>query len=286
MKTCQLAAIAAALSLALCNASHAQPGPGPGPGGESNVFYNAPDLGANNAGWTFAFDASFLKYHQSGGVRDSRDHDLGDPESAEFGFDFTPRFTVGYEMGGGVGFRGSYWRFDQSQGTLDGTSFVDISASTFDLEIYRNVTVLPGTNIEVFGGFRYADFGQSDGQGLDYRFSGWGGTVGIQGTQSICGCGEIYARARWSIVMGDGDVRNNGGLDDPIGTFVDHQSTQTELALGWQSCCRWGRCSLLYGIGAEWHTWSDMALAGDESDEANLYDAGWAGFVFRVGMKF
>ena len=26
--------------------------------------------------------------------------------------------------------------------------------------------------------------------------------------------------------------------------------------------------------------------AGDASDDANLYDAGWAGFVFRVGLKF
>jgi hypothetical protein len=239
----------------------------------------------DSCGLLFRVDLAFLRYHQSGGVRDSRPAAPG--TGAEFDFNFAPRYTLGWEFSDGLGVRANYWRFDESEPTFDGTSFVGIEAQTFDLELYRRVCLMPGTSIEVFGGFRWVQFTQTDGQGLNYDFSGMGATVGIEGSQSLCCWGRVYARARWSIIMGDATLASSGALDDAVMVFTDNESTQTELALGWDNCCRVCNCAnLVYGFGLEWHQWSDAAIAADQGGEGALYDAGWAGFVFRVGLQF
>lgn len=235
----------------------------------------------------FDFDATFFKYHQSGGVKSVAAGNLvGGGDGAEFDFNFAPRFTTGYQAPSGMGIRAIYWTFDDSAVTENGLGFVDIEAETFDLEVFKSVSIGCSTTAEVMAGLRVAKFEQRDDSDLDYEVDGTGLTMGLE-LSHRCGCNQrVYARARGAIVQGDSELDDEGSLDDFNGVGIDNTIGQMEIATGWEGRKCMGCGTLVYGAGVELQQWFDVAVAADADDEAYLTDAGWGGFTLRLGYEF
>jgi hypothetical protein len=132
-------------------------------------------------------------------------------------------------------------------------------------------------------GIRYADYLQG---GTDLTvpetvltgWQGWGGTVGLEAKRSI-GFGSLYARGRLAALVGDSaavSVTPFGVV--PIGVAAGTTVTQTELGIGYEAAGCFGRALVTGRVGAEWQNWSNVMVLGTG-------DAGWAGFMFSLGVE-
>ncbi|QDU54852.1 hypothetical protein [Aeoliella mucimassa] len=246
--------------------------------------------GCCNTGPQITFDVDFVfsKYHQSGGVQSiDAGSIIGNGDNVDFGFDLSPRFTLGAESCNGLGARVRYWFFDQTESTVDNTGFVSIDAYTFDMEIYKRVQLGKSTTLEGFGGIRWSEFNLDDDTGLDWRVDGAGLTTGFEISHQFRCNHRLYAGTRLGMVMGDAILADNGDLDDATGMAINNTSLQVELSAGYEGKTQLGRrMTLVYGGGAEVQNWSDAAVKADASDEAYLTDAGWVGLTFRLGAEY
>ncbi len=254
-----------------------------------------------NGSIVFGVDILFMKYHQAGGVKTvDAANIVGNGDSAEFDFEFSPRFSLGYELSSGLGYRINYWHFDESAATNNG-GIVSIDTSTLDLEIYRRIDIAACTSVEVSGGYRYLDFEQrdssgisdtagttgSDRTGVDWGLNNWGGTLGTELSHQVCNNRRVFAATRFSILMGDTGLSNAGSLADTTGSGIDHETTMIELALGWESTrCLCNGLTLVYGFSGHWWQWSDTAITADSSGNAELADVGFGGFALRMGLEY
>ncbi len=235
----------------------------------------------------FNFDATFLKYHQSGGVKSvSAGSIVSSDYGAEFDYDFAPRFSFGYRGPNNLGVRTTYWMIDASQTTFDGDGFVSIYAQTFDLEVFKRIPMGCSSYLEAAAGFRAAEFKQRDDSDLDYQVDGTGLTFALEASHN-CGCGRrLYARGRTSVVMGDTELLDEGALDDDVGIGFDSTFAQLEVAVGWEGRKCVGCGTMVYGVGIELQQWLDTVITADSSSEAYLTDAGFGGFTLRCGYEF
>ena len=246
----------------------------------------------------FDYDIMFMKYHQSGGVKSTNAGNLvGNADSAEFDFEYSPRVSLGYELCNGLGYRINYWYFDETAPT-NNAGFVSIDTFTFDAEIYRRIDLTACTSLELSGGYRYLDFEQRDegwlGAGLDWGFANWGGTISTELSHQVTCNHRLFVRSRLSIVMGDIGLSNAGGLPDVAGTGLDHETTMIELALGWEGTrCMCNGLTLVYGVSGNWSQWSDAAVAtnatngqGTNGQGTYMADAGFGGFALRLGLEY
>jgi len=234
----------------------------------------------------FDYDIMFMKYHQSGGVKStSANNIVGDGNSAEFDFEYSPRVSLGYELCNGLGYRLNYWYYDETAAT-DNEGFVSIDTYTFDAEIYRRIDLSDDTSLEFSGGYRHVDFEQRDDSGLDWGFTNYGGTISTELSHQVTCNSRIFIRNRLSIVMGDVGLTDEGDTEDSPGSGIDHETTMIELALGWESTrCMCNGLTLVYGFSGHWSQWSDVTVAADSYDGAYLTDAGFGGFAFRLGVE-
>ena len=225
----------------------------------------------------------FTKYYQSGhGVRNSGAPDNDD--SADFDYSLAPRFIVGYQRCDGLGARINYWIYDDDAPTND-AGFVSIEAQTLDFEFFQTVDMCQNTTLEFFGGARFAQFEQQDDTDLDYGYDSYGLTGGMELSRYLRVGGRLYARGRLSLLNDSGYLLDSGNLDeDDDSRFHDQIFMQTELAIGWEGRRCMGYGDLVYGVGAEYQLWTDSAIGGDESTEANFYDSAWGGVLFNVGL--
>jgi hypothetical protein len=236
---------------------------------------------------TIDFDATFLKFGHSGGVKSSNAGEIiGDDDSAEFDYEFAPRYSLGLQGAGGLGIRGNFWSFDASAATFDG-GFVDIEAYTADVEIFKTVDIGRSDSLEWMFGFRAAEFEQRDDTDLEYRVEGFGGTFGLEFSHYFGHRQRLFARGRTSLLLGENDLVDAGDLDDSEGVGFDNALAQIEIGGGWEGRCQIGsRAELVYGAGVEMHQWFDAVIMGDSSTEAYLADAQWLGFMARLGLEF
>lgn len=235
----------------------------------------------------FDYEATFQKFHQSGGVKSTSGAELtGLDSAAEFDFNFAPRYSAGYMGPGGFGIRVNYWNFSDGTATEDGLGFVEVDAETFDLEFFKRVPLGCASAAEVFAGARAAKFEQADDSDLDYEVDGIGLTVGLELSHTFAQRQRLYARTRFSIVQGDSELFDEGDLDDSDGIGIDNTISQIELAAGWEGRCCLACGTLVYGAGVEIQQWSDIVVTADTSDEAYLSDGAWGGFVATVGYEF
>lgn len=239
------------------------------------------------AGGTATFDVefTFLRYAQEGGVMDL----AGSP--GQFGLDLAPRFELGYELADGLGTRFRYWFYDEDTRSA-ANNVIAVDADYFDMEIFQRLGVGCNTDLEISGGFRFLEFGQSSGNAAmpaaaTFKTDAFGGIVAIQSRTQVLR-GALYARARWGILQGDATVTSftPGPMVVPS-TANDSTIQQLELAIGYEiaRCTDWGLLTLR--LGAEWQQWANVAIADTTFLGINdkMEDVSFAGIVFGVGFE-
>ena len=236
-------------------------------------------------------ELTFLRYFQEGGVADA----AGFP--AETDYEFAPRFVIGYVASNGLGIRTRYWEIDAAATSLAGNA-VGAAAYNLDWELFQEYSLGCNTTIELALGLRYSELWlDSTDLGAipdplfgEYGFSGFGGTMAAQVNRGVL-CGNVYARARLSLLMGDATLRatNLNTLVVATDHADDCTAVQTELGLGYEicRCTRFGMVTLRTGV--EWQNWANMAIAdapfGGVGDDDQMEDAGFAGFVVGFGLE-
>ena len=236
-------------------------------------------------------ELTWLRYFQEGGVADA----IGAP--VETDYEFAPRIVLGYVTANGLGLRTRYWELDAAETSAAGNA-CGVNAYNIDVEAFQEYCLGCNTTLELSLGVRYAelwldstDFGAIPDPLLGlYGFSGFGGTMAAEAKRAVLR-GDVYARARMSLLMGDATVRaiNLNTLAVATDHADDCTAVQTELALGYEIC----RCTNLGVVtlrtGVEWQNWANMAIAdapfGGVGDDDQMEDAGFAGFVLGFGLE-
>ncbi|MFH1920559.1 MAG: Lpg1974 family pore-forming outer membrane protein [Planctomycetota bacterium] len=242
----------------------------------------------DGGGLVFDVELTFLRYFQEGGVTDV----LGAP--AEFDYELAPRFELGYVGADGLGLRTRYWELDAAATSTAGNP-VGVNAYNLDIELFQVYDLGRDTTLELSAGLRYAELWQ-DAANLAVpmtvisNFSGFGGTMAAEVKRDFLN-GDLYARARLSLLMGDAGIRNVIPDGPVVASFADDcTATQTELAMGYEV----SRCFESLGVatlraGVEWQNWANMAVAdtafGGIGDGDVMEDAGFAGFVVGLGLE-
>ena len=132
----------------------------------------------------------------------------------EYDYEMAPRFWLGYQFAGGLGFRATYWGYDQAVAstTLPVPLTVGLEATTVDLELTQAASFCKW-DLLVSGGLRY---GRIDDQitidlggplGLSREFEGVGATVAL-GVRRPLGCSglALIGSARGSLLFGSTDA--------------------------------------------------------------------------------
>jgi hypothetical protein len=235
----------------------------------------------------FDMELQFMRYFQEGGVTDV----VGSP--AQFNWDFTPRFELGVVGPRGLGFRLRYWDYEDGAISAAGDT-IGVDAYYFDAELFQDYDFYCHSNLEFSLGLRYADFEQylenlAVPGFLISGWRGWGGTVAVEARRQIL-WGDIYARGRLSVLVGDADAAVV--LPGPVVTpsFAEGNTvTQTELAIGYEVSGYVGPALLSARVGAEWQQWSNVAMAdtafGGLGSRDIMEDAGWAGLVLGFAVQ-
>ncbi|MBN1591034.1 MAG: hypothetical protein JW888_16090 [Pirellulales bacterium] len=231
-------------------------------------------------------ELTFMKYMQEGGVCNA------DGTGADFNLHCTPRFELGYLGSRNVGFRGRYWYYDDNTAANDGDN-VGIDTYYVDAEMFFDRYLGEKTWLECSLGLRYLDF-QQDAMGnrgqefANCSFVGWGGTLGIEAKHRFS-FGNLYARGRWSVLLGNEDLAYHINETTGMTTFHDSTSTQTELGVGVEVNRNLGRLGMAsVRVGGEWQTWENIVAADNGAgfgQDDSLKDAGFAGVVLRMELR-
>ena len=150
------------------------------------------------------------------------------------GFDFeaAPRFWLGYEFGGGVGVRATYWGYDQSVVHPDVPLITSLEATSLDLELTQQMSIC-SWEIQASAGARYA---RTDSEtGIDFfgpislsrEFEGTGGTLGMRVRRPFGSRGfAVIAGVRGSLIYGstDATLDLNGLLGVDNATITKNQT--------------------------------------------------------------
>jgi hypothetical protein len=184
-----------------------------------------------------------------------------------------------------------YWDFENAA-VSDLGDIIGVDAYYFDGELFQNYDLCCHSSVEFSLGVRYADFTQLTTEFLApgdvvSAWQGWGGTAAIEGRRRIL-CGDLYARGRLSVLVGDGAVSDRGIV--VARCYAEGNTvTQVELAIGYEVSGYVGPALLSARIGAEWQQWSNVAMAdgdfGGIGEDDVLEDAGWAGVVIGFGIQ-
>ncbi len=225
----------------------------------------------DQSGVFFDAEVTFFRYHSNAGIHPSN----------EFGFETSPRITVGYRSPDGRGTRLRWWEYDH-QNHSDRSPYA-IDTYNVDLEVFEEISLGSCTSIELSAGIRYNEFDQfsdDDDAGIGpgfswYAFDGFGAIVGIEARRSVFCNSAIYARLRQAVLMGDYDLSSSGAE----GILHDTVVGMTEIALGYETSLASSGCYSVNGrVGVEWQQWQNY-LAG-------IWDTGFAGVTAGVSVDY
>ncbi|MDT8403247.1 Lpg1974 family pore-forming outer membrane protein [Sulfuriflexus sp.] len=232
---------------------------------------------------------TFMSYGQEGGASDAAGN------GADFGNDYTPRLEFGYVGSQGMGIRGRYWSFDDTDSSDSAfNDKVKVDTDSIDLELFQQWQWTEKTEVEASIGVRVLDFEQTatdfgNNRIVDSDFSGYGATLGLQ-TKRKWGIGKVYGRSRLSVLLGEQDLQvTEAGTSTKVDA-EDNPISQLELGFGYEVAreLRWG--SVNANLGYEWQYWTNTAPANDTfggiGDGDNLEDVSFRGFVLGVGAEF
>jgi len=195
-----------------------------------------------------------------------------------FGFEFSPRVTLGYAGNDGLGARVRWWDYSHANNDV-GNDRHYVDTYNVDLELSKAIDVTCKTTVEVFAGLRYNDFEEIHFTGGIYdraAFSGWGGLIGLQVDHDCLG-GTVYARMRTAVLMGDAS-------DDDLGTYFDSVREQSEIAFGYEiERCLANGAVLTLRAGTEMQYWPEYIIDGVTDDTAGI---GFGGFVLGLALNY
>lgn len=250
-----------------------------------NAGSSGGDTEDKNFGIIFNIENTFMRYSQEGGVADI------DGDHGHFSLDYTPRFELGILFYQGLGIRGRFWDYSADATTIDNGT-IDVDTYYWDVEFFQQFQPTEKTKIEFALGIRQMNFNQTitetTPQFITGEFDGWGGTIGLEARRTLF-YGNLYARGRFSILIGDHEIILTG---TPIAFIAsDSNVYQTELAFGYQFNIPIGdRFKINMNLGGEWQNWSNVALGdnifGGIGNDDVLEDASFFGFVVGAGFEF
>lgn len=271
--------------------------------------------GCDQSAWIFDSEIVFFRYHRADGVNTSNfgiyEDYYRDGDEAEFGFDVSPRLTLGYVSPDGLGVRVRWWEYihsadtayDPYQGDVAGQSYtpsgISVDTYTIDIEFYEELSVGCYSTLEISGGIRYAEFAEQITDNWYYQdsvittnqFSGFGGLIGAELNRSLAIGGSVYARARLAILMDDKKVSlhidEEGDNEFLQKTLLDSTQGMTEIGFGYEySRCLCGGSILTARVGAEWQNWFNFSSTLIEGTYVGASDVGFGGFLVGVGLEY
>ena len=231
----------------------------------------------------------------------SYERDTDSFRTPHFGQHPSLRFWGGYESRGGLGFRASYWDFQDNTGQTvtrpDETQSQAVIVYTVDLEAIQRAR-FHGFDILASGGVRFGGLEQSSSssstnpsnpytQSNTQDFDGAGLTFGGGLSRQIGHSRfNMYGNLRGSILFGDTDINRVysytwGSGED--GFMIQNQSVliwETRLGLEYNHPTSYGNW---FGrVGVEAQLWE---LAGGGFRESSSGGLGFFGPTFAVGFK-
>lgn len=250
----------------------------------------------------FEYEQTFFQYKRADGARVTA---AGPATVADFDIEASPRMTLGWMLPCGPGVRVRYWRYDHSSDVAAGPPAVaSINAYLIDLEMYDYVRLNNCWTMELSGGVRYSGFkeflqdARVPPKFCGANFYGGGGLFGIELRRCIGRFGNVYGRARGSILCGDKTIFTNdvpGALDFvQVTRNEDVIVGQLEIGLGWEiNRTVLGNKTAYLRVGAEWQNWYNYSIEFDnfpanvppttDGIEGNA-DAGFIGFIVGAGI--
>lgn len=249
--------------------------------------------GCDQSAWIFDSEIVFFRYHRADGVNMNN---YGDGDEAEFGFDVSPRLTLGYVSPDGLGVRVRWWEYNHAsdsaygQGDVAGQtgdpSQISVDTYTIDIEFYEELSVGCYSTLEISGGIRYNEFEEQIIANTN-RFSGFGGLIGAELNRSLAIGGSVYARARLAILMDDKKVILASESVPVQSTLLDSTQGMTEIGFGYEySRCLCGGSILTARVGAEWQNWFNYSSTSINGTYGGPSDVGFGGFLVGVGLEY
>ncbi len=226
---------------------------------------------AQAQGLSFNTEATFLRLHSSNGqplADNATDYEIGQ------------RYQLSYVNSRNLGTRISYWDWDHNAQNPAGVNIAALKTYNFDIEAFKRIDLTNLTNIELSGGLRYNDTTfENRAFGTSNNNAGFGGLFGLRGAVKTSTGGELYARSKWAVIMGNGTTF--GALPNQ---GFDVVRNQWELGMGYQhNICLKNGILMTPHVGAEWITFTGseagIGLPGTFNDVA------LGGFVFGVGFS-
>ena len=245
-------------------------------------------------GWFVIAETTFFRYHRTDGVRigtDSPDEDV------EFDFEASPRITLGYVNGDGLGARIRWWDYDHSAEAIEGDgSEMSVDTHTIDLEIFQEYYLSPRTTLIVSGGIRVNEFDEvmvdevTDELRIN-SFDGYGGIMGLELWRQISCNGSLFAGVRGAVLMDDKFVFNSeAGVAGTDVLLRDSVQGMFELSLGYQYSVELSNDARFIARAAgEWQNWynySSSFNAADENEFDGASDVGFGGVVLGAGFIY
>jgi hypothetical protein len=259
--------------------------------------------GCDQSAWIFDSEIMFFRYHRADGVNTNvynygNGYGDGYGDEAEFGFDVSPRLTLGYMSPDGLGVRVRWWEYNHSADSAYDHGYpsqISVDTYTVDIEFYEELSVGCYSTLEISGGIRYNEFeeqiiGNWSDQGsiaTTNRFSGFGGLIGAELNRSLAIGGSVYARARLAILMDDKKVILAGESVPVQSTLLDSTQGMTEIGFGYEySRCLCGGSILTARVGAEWQNWFNYSSTSINGTYGGPSDVGFGGFLVGVGLEY
>ncbi len=217
----------------------------------------------------FDTEATFLRLHTSNGA----------PADNVTGYEIGQRYQLSYVNSRNLGSRLTYWDWDHTA-EIGGAAVAGVKTYNFDVEVFKRINLTNLTNIELSGGLRYNDTAfNAVALPIENSNAGFGGLFGLRGAVKTSTGGELYARSKWAVIMGNGTTF--GALPNQ---GFDVVRNQWELGMGYQhNICLSNGILMTPRVGAEWITFtgseSGVGLPGTFNDFA------LGGFVFGVGFS-
>jgi hypothetical protein len=215
------------------------------------------------------FDAEslFLRFNSMEGTRRS-----------VFDFETASRYSLGFVTGNGLGFRATYFEYDDLANDVGGVGQVAFDTYNMDFEIFKRLQLTTSTKFEIGGGMRYNETNYFRNGPTNFsNFRGIGVVLGVKGSTTVFTGGAIYGRARGSILSGEGSHEGNSFNGRHLKNIG---RSQFELGFGYEHPVQVGVLEFTPRLGAEMQHFGGYGIDPvDEQPDADLYLAG-----FLVGM--